>query len=386
MLLFLLIFLLIYSSMHTYAFLKAREALSFGAPAGIILALFMLLMILAPLLVHVLENRSQDTLARPLAWVGYTWLGLLFLFISGALLLDFCRLLLYPVNLALENRLTLLIPSAQLRFYLPLLAAVLICLYGYFEALNIRTEKIVIRSPKIPAQIGKLTVVQISDVHLGLLVRHKRLEKILQLVQQANPDILVSTGDLVDGEICRMEDLVHRLQSVKPRYGKYAVTGNHEFYVGVKKAVECMEMTGFTVLRGAGVEAAGSIWIAGVDDPQGKAFGDYAAVSERDLLLGNAGNGGAARNEKFTLLLKHQPHLDKEAWGLFDLQLSGHTHKGQIFPFHYLVWLFYKSYGGLYTLGNGAHLYTSRGTGTWGPPMRFLAPPEVTVFELIHGD
>ncbi len=90
--------------------------------------------------------------------------------------------------------------------------------------------------------------------------------------------------------------------------------------------------------------------------------------------------------EKFTLLLKHRPLLDKEALGLFDFQLSGHVHKGQIFPFSIATWLYYPIDSGIRKLPGNAYLYVSRGSGTWGPPIRFLAPPEVTVIDLMHQD
>ena len=119
------------------------------------------------------------------------------------------------------------------------------------------------------------------------------------------------------------------------------------------------------------------IIIVGVDDLAGKRYGLAPNVSEKALL-------SKLPRKYFTLLLKHRPHLNEAEGGLFDLQLSGHTHKGQIFPFSLIVKLFYPYFNGLFSLGNNSYIYVSRGTGTWGPPVRFLAPPEVTVIELVH--
>ncbi len=138
------------------------------------------------------------------------------------------------------------------------------------------------------------------------------------------------------------------------------------------------EKAGFRVLRGEALNIAGIITIAGVDDPTGKRDSLFRGTSERALLSG-------LPREKFTLLLKHMPVVDENAPGLFDLQLSGHTHKGQIFPFSLITRLFFQTYAGLVQLPNNSRLYVNRGSGTWGPPIRFLSPPEVTVIELVHG-
>jgi hypothetical protein len=229
----------------------------------------------------------------------------------------------------------------------------------------------------ISREIGTLTIAQISDVHLGLIVREERLKRILREVERAGPDILVSTGDLVDGQMGSLRGLAELLKTINPKYGKFAITGNHEFYAGLDQALNFMEKAGFTVLRGETLNLAGIINIAGIDDPTGKQFEDLRGVSERALL-------SELPREKFTLLLKHLPVMDENALGLFDLQLSGHTHKGQIFPFTLITRLFFGNYSGLTHLPNNSYLYVSRGSGTWGPPIRFLSPPEVTIIKLVH--
>lgn len=268
------------------------------------------------------------------------------------------------------------IPSPGISFFIPLILSILIAIYGSFEAKNIRTERITIKSPKIPESVGKLWIVQISDVHLGLIIRKERLEKILKEVKAAKPDLLVSTGDLVDGQINGLPGLAELLREINPKYGKFAITGNHEFYAGLKQAMDFTEKAGFTFLRGKGLTIAGLFNIAGVDDPAGKNYGLFTEVEEKKLLSG-------LPTEKFTLFLKHRPLFDRNAIGLFDLQLSGHTHKGQIFPLSLITRLFYPADSGYLALQNNSHLYVSRGSGTWGPPIRFLSPPEVTVIEIL---
>lgn len=150
------------------------------------------------------------------------------------------------------------------------------------------------------------------------------------------------------------------------------MTGNHEAYAGLKDALAFTERAGFVTLRGRAVTVAGLLDVAGVDDPAVASGG-----SERDLLA-------SLPRDRFTLLLKHRPRVDPDAVGLFDLQLSGHTHDGQIFPFTVVVRLAHPTMAGRYPLSQGSELYVSRGSGTWGPPFRVGAPPEVTIVELVR--
>jgi len=378
MTLFLITFLLIYGGVHLYAFMKAKAALEFRAATGIFLALFMLVMGLAPLIVRALERAGLEFPARGAAHIGYTWMGMLFLFFSYSLAADVYRLFVYLGRMVFSRDLSGLGLSPRYAFFLPLVLSLLTSLYGYFEAMDIRTERWILKSPKISQEAGRLKIVQISDVHLGLIVREERLKRILRQVKAENPDILVSTGDLVDGQVCRLNGLEDLLKEFKPRYGKFAVTGNHEFFAGFENAKCFTENAGFTLLRGEGITVQGILNIAGVDDPSGKRYGLAKDISEKILLSG-------LPQEKFTLFLKHRPIVDKDAKGLFDLQLSGHIHKGQIFPFSIITWLYYPVNSGKLNLTDSAFLYVSRGAGTWGPPIRFLSPPEVAVIELVHG-
>jgi predicted MPP superfamily phosphohydrolase len=375
--LFLLTFFILYGSMHLYAFLKAKTAFAFGIHTGIYVALVMIIMVFAPIIVRLSERAGFEFFARLMSYIGYTWMGIMFLFVSASLVIDFYRILIYLSSFIMRKDLNLFIPSVKSSFFIPFLLSVIIGIYGYFEAKDIHTEKVIIETHKIPEAIHKLKIVQISDVHLGLIVREERLEKILKEVKLANPDIVVSTGDLVDGQIDNLLRLAEILKEVNPRFGKFAITGNHEFYAGLDQALNFTEKAGFTILRGERLTVAGMINIVGVDDPQGKAYGIFRDIPENELLSGLPG-------EKFTLLLKHRPLVDKRALGLFDLQLSGHVHNGQIFPFSIITGLYYPTQAGFANLPNKSCLYVSRGSGTWGPPIRFLSPPEVTIIELVH--
>ncbi len=379
MALFLLVFFLLYGSLHAYFFVKVRSALALGFTSSLAVLLFLLLMIAAPILIHFLENRNLEPAARLLALIGYTWMGWLFLFFCAALLLDFYHLVFSILPGVFTSKTAFPDFPSRWRFLLPLGCASLIALYGYYDALAIRLETITIPSPKIPSSAGKITIAQISDVHLGLIVREGRLKKITDILRQVNPDLIVSTGDLVDSEICRMEDILALLQELNPPLGKYAVTGNHEFYAGIESAAVSTEDAGFRMLREDTARVGENLILIGVDDPARASFQPGWKTREQELLQ-------QVEPDPFILLLKHRPDLDSETVNLFDLQLSGHTHKGQIFPFSIVVKRVFPRLAGFFKVGTRSCLYVNRGTGTWGPPVRFLAPPEITLIELVHSD
>jgi hypothetical protein len=371
--LFITTFTSIYTSMHVYAFLKLRRAVALSGIATALIAALMLLMILTPIIVRVAESADFERTAKVFAYGGYTWMGFLLLFLMASLALDIWRFLVYVAEGLGKANLNVFRVSARIEFILPLFVAILTAGYGIFEAMNIRTESIMLKSSRITIPIR---IAQISDVHLGLVIREARLERILEKVKAASPDILVSTGDLVDGQTDSLNGVGNLLREIKAPLGKYAVTGNHEFYAGLDRSLEFTKQAGFHVLRGEAMPVAGLITIAGVDDPVVRGYTGAKEVPEGSLLSG-------LPKDKFTLFLKHRPEVEKSAVGLFGLQLSGHAHKGQIFPFSLIHHFIYEHIAGLYDLPSGSHIYVSRGSGTWGPPMRVLAPPEVTIIDLV---
>nr|ABE69168.1 phosphoesterase [uncultured bacterium pFosLip] len=376
MILFIVTFLSIYGLIHLYAFVKARSALRFGAARGAVLGLFMAFMVFSPIIVRTSERLGLETFAVYFSYAGYIWMGLLFLFISWSLLFDICRFIVWLFGRVCRYNLTAMMPPAKSSFYLTLILTLIAAAYGSYEAADIRTERVVIKTDKMPKENGRLRIVQISDVHIGLIVREWRLQRIVDKVRNAGPDILVSTGDLVDGQIDGLDGLSGLLKGIDAPYGKFAIPGNHEYYAGFGQSAEFIKNSGFRLLEGEAVTIPGLINIAGVDDPAARRFGLYTAIPEEDLLLSLDG-------ELFTLLLKHLPLINEDSLGRFDLQLSGHTHRGQIFPFKFIVRFFFPRLSGYFELEKDSRLYVSRGTGTWGPPIRFLSPPEVTVIDLV---
>jgi len=376
--LFLLVAVSIYSALHCYAFVKIRGALSLAPGVSLLLVVFMAFMVWTPILVRLLEKSGHVSLVRALAYVGFTWMGILFIFNCAYLSLDLGHLFIRAMGrIGLLNP-SALVPSSKQAFFAIFVLTLGATLYGFFEARQVRTERIIIHTTKVPQKLRHVRIVQISDVHLGVLVQKERLQAVLEKIRKADADLLVSTGDLCDGHLDQPDVFAHMMSRVKTRYGKFAVTGNHESYMGLKKALAFTEEAGFRVLRDEGVTIAGFLNVAGVDDPAVKAHNLSQGNPEGALL-------SSLPKSAFTLLLKHRPVISEPSIGLFDLQLSGHVHGGQIFPFNLFTRLAYGRGTGLWPIAQKAYLYVSRGTGTWGPPIRILAPPEVTVIDLVHG-
>jgi uncharacterized protein len=376
MILFLLVFFFLYSALHAYVLSRFCLAFSCRGKRLFVLSSFMFVMVISPVLVRLFERAGIVGPAKILAVISFSWMGFVFLFVSLSLLTDCFRLFRTVLQFVMPVQ-ALRTPANTGKVFVGIFVlSLLIWCYGWFEAGNIQTSHVVVHTKKLPEHLNKLRLVQISDVHLGLLIGPSRLETILDKVNESRPDILVCTGDMVDGHIEKRKELLQMLRKVKAPFGKYAVTGNHEFYVGVSSSVSFLEEAGFTVLRGGKNDLPGNVGIFGADDHVSFRMEQTTGISE-ELLLRNRDR------KRFNILLKHRPNLLFSAEGFFDLQMSGHIHQGQIFPFGLITRIFYPQPVGLSSPEQNRFLYVSRGTGTWGPPIRFLSPPEVTVIDIV---
>ncbi len=364
----------IYTLMHAVVFWGIHPLLRGHSLWRIATLVWLALMIAAPLGVRMMERQGIDWLARPLAFVSFIWMGLVFMAFCAFAVVAVAQLGIWLIGLATPGlrAFSLHAPAVSLG----VIGVVLLAgWYGTFiEARNLRVERHVIETDKLAPGRDRVRIAQISDVHLGLLNREGTLAYIVWKLREIEPDLLVATGDLVDAEISHMEELTRLWLAIDPPLGKFAVTGNHEVYAGLKQSIDYMRGSGFTMLRGEARRVNGGLTLAGVDDERirGKNPADEIALLK------------AQPKDRFTVLLKHRPEVAEGTAGLFDLQLSGHAHLGQIFPFRYITALHYPMQDGMHALKGGSRLYASRGTATWGPPMRVLSPPEISVFDIIR--
>ena len=369
MILFLLTFLCLYGGINYYAFARARSIFHLSWVIQVIILILLILLVLAPVLVRVAENLHLEVLAKAIAYVGYIWMAFVFIFFFLSVSFDILRLISAIFHPDAKN-----IQVISIAFGLSVFVSVILVLYGFLDAQRIRVINLEVKTEQTLPNNGKIRIVQISDVHVGLIIREKRLESVLNAVRHANPDILVSTGDLLDGELDNVMPEAGQFASINPKFGKYAIMGNHEYYAGIKRSLAFTKEAGFEILRDEIKQVAG-LTIFGADDITGRRMG---TVKDKGFYEKLSSSG---QDKGFILLLRHQPFVsDKET---FNLQLSGHTHGGQISPFMLAVRFFFPNYYGSYQLGENKLLYVSRGTGTWGPPVRVFAPPEITIIDII---
>jgi hypothetical protein len=377
--LFLLSFFLIYGSMHLYALLKARSALAFGPGTTLALLLLLGILLCAPIITHQLFRHGYEGASRIVAHVGYLWMGFLFFLTCLNLCADLLRLPLWAMGrggIAVNASSVL---AGRTAFLCLAGLAVALSAYAIVEASRIGIVRVRIVTDRLPASVPSLRIAQITDLHLGLIHRNDKAREVAAIVAREHPDLFVSTGDLVDGQLESVSGLAEILRGIPAPRGKFAVLGNHEYYAGIDRTTAFTRESGFTLLLGESVTIDDAVRIAGVDDPAGARFGRSGGTEEA-AVLGDRPDG------RFTVLLKHRPQLDPATGGKFDLQLSGHTHHGQIFPFRLLTRLVYPLLAGDHPVPGGGILHVSRGTGTWGPPMRFLAPPEITIVDIERSD
>jgi predicted MPP superfamily phosphohydrolase len=251
--------------------------------------------------------------------------------------------------------------------------------YGYYEARRRPAiVEIVVPLPQLPADFDGFRIVQITDIHAGLTVKRDFIETVVAQVKDLNADLVAFTGDLADGSVPHLREHVAPLAELSAPFGKYFITGNHEYYSGVEPWVEEATRLGFTVLLNEHrvvQKGSGRILLAGVTDFSGGQFMPSHASSPEAAIAN-------APTNVVKILLAHQPKSIREAARVgFDLQISGHTHGGQFFPWNLAAALDQPFVAGLHKFQK-MWIYVSKGTGYWGPPLRLGARSEITVITL----
>ncbi len=362
---FLGVFLLVYGGAHFYIWSRLVHPLGLdGAALWLMRLLFVALFVSFPLIHFVFRERDASFISGA-AFVSSVWMGMIVYFVLVTYCFDLVRLYFLGGEPFTETAITCIVAIV-----------VAITIYGLAEARSIGITNLNVAMLNLPAHLSGMKIAQISDVHMGLIVRGPRLEKIVSMVNELNPDLIVITGDLVDAEALHMEDMVHPLMRLKSKYGIFAVPGNHEYFAGIERAQAFIEEAGVTMLRNRWVTIAEGLQLAGRDDPISPRMTGEPVPSLAEIMED-------ADRSKSTVLLYHTPDstfAELQAQGVH-LQLSGHTHKGQVWPFNLIVRTIFKTYYGRFTSGDTT-IYVSRGTGTWGPPMRVLARPEITLITL----
>lgn len=317
--------------------------------------------------------------AIPIAWFGYVWMGVMFVTLvvlwGGELTrwgwIKYAEVA--SVNAGRRDFLAKVLAGGTSAL------ALAISGWGVWSAIRpVEVKRLTVRLKNLPESMSGFRLVQLSDIHVGPTIGRDFIEDVVQKVNDLDADAVAITGDLIDGTVTEIGEAVRPLGDMQSTYGTFFVTGNHEYYSGADVWLAFLEQIGIRTLRNECVvlgEGDDCIQVAGVDDWTAHQFGgDHGADVVRALAHRNA--------DKPVVLLAHQPVQFDEAreYGV-DLQISGHTHGGQIFPFGVLTRLVQPFVSGLHRRGD-SQIYVSSGTGYWGPPMRIAAPAEITLIEL----
>ena len=328
-------------------------------------------------------GRGSGELRKAFAWPGYLWLGAMFLFFAAWVSVDIARFL---ANLARRAAGTAALEPQRRLFLARIAAAAVTSIVGAVSAVALRNARrptpvlpVTIQLQRLPPALHGFSIVQLTDIHVGPTIGRHFIEDVVARTNALKPDLVAITGDLVDGSVPDLAHAIAPLADLRAAHGVFFVTGNHEYFSGAAAWVNELTRLGIRVLQNERVvigNGAASFDLAGVDDPTALHHGGLAS---RDALSRALAGRDTSRE---LVLLAHQPRsaLDAEPYAV-GLQLSGHTHGGQLWPFSLLVKLQQPFTAGLYR-HRGGQVYVSRGTGYWGPPMRLAAPSEITHLRL----
>jgi uncharacterized protein len=323
------------------------------------------------------RGRQDNPFAANLAWLGSLDGG----FFSSLAVLTVIRDLFLGPAVLLASRGEARVLETASAVAVPLLA-VIATVIGYIDARRRpRVVEVAVPLPHLAPALRGFTIAQISDVHIGPTIKREFLRRIVEIVNSLDVDLIAITGDLVDGSVEQLAEHVEPLRGLRARHGAYFVTGNHEYYSGAAAWIAELRRLGLHVLLNQHVvlnHGGSPLLIAGVTDYSAHRF-DPAHRSDPETAL-----AGAPANLRPRVLLAHQPRSAAAAADAgFDLQLSGHTHGGQFWPWNLFVRLQQPFTAGLHRLGR-LWVYTSRGSGYWGPPKRLGVPSEIARVRLVQ--
>jgi uncharacterized protein len=349
------------------------------APPWRLVATWALVLLALSMPIAMFLSRARPAAGRLIAWPAFSWMGIMFLLLVVFATVDLLRLFGWLARRTSEAH---VLDPARRTLVARIIAAASAAVVGGIAAIATRAaqapidvKRVEVSLARLPRAHDGLNLVQLSDVHVGPTIGAGFVRDVVARVNELSPDIIAITGDLVDGSVEDLREAVAPLANLRARHGVYFVTGNHEYYSGAAQWIAALPSLGIRVLRNERVsigEGAEAFDLAGIDDHTAVGFGGISTTEALSRALANRDS------ERELVLLAHQPRQFAEATRHnVGLQLSGHTHGGQMWPFTFFVRLVQPFVAGLHRRGE-SQIYVSRGTGYWGPPMRLGAPAEIT--------
>ncbi len=355
-----------------YILVRSLQSFSFNSSVKPFYISFFILISFSFIIGRLLENYWLTPLSKTFVWIGSFWLAAMFYFFLIVFLLDIIRLVnhIFPFfpRFVIDNYLYVKMYLGFGSIFIVIVTLVL----GHINALTPRIEKMQIKISKKSDDMKSINLVVASDIHLGSIIGKERFDKIVSIINELEPDIILLPGDIVDEDLAPVikENLGSSLRNLKSRYGVFAITGNHEYIGGVEKACRYLEENGVQVLRDQCIFINNTLFLIGREDRSINRFLGYDRKSLNEIMNNIDKN-------KPIVLMDHQPfQLEEAKQAGVDLQLSGHTHHGQIWPLNYITRAIYSISWG-YQKDGSTNYYISSGVGTWGPPVRIGNHPEI---------
>ena len=377
--LFLTFFLLIFGSSGYYLYVRLTQAFA-GSFVGSrwFLVLYILLMF-SFIIGKSIEHFHIGFLSHFFVALGSVVLGFFFYSLLAVLLIDLFRLInwlipFFPASITANP-----VRAAHYTGIAALVLVSLLLIKGYWNAYSPRVTELEIEISKPGARFDTLNIVAVSDIHLGTMVNESKLDRLIARVNSLHPDVMIIAGDNIDNNIkvVQHDKLLERFQNIESRYGIYSCPGNHEYISGAQHYFDYFEQNGIHILKDSVVELPAGLYLLGRDDISAHRHSNQKRKSLHELTAGLDFN-------KALIVLDHQPYkLEQTAALSIDLQFSGHTHNGQIWPLNYITHsLFEKSWG--YLKKGNTHFYISAGFGTAVIPMRLGSHSEIVHIKLVN--
>ncbi|MBD3226403.1 MAG: metallophosphoesterase [Caldithrix sp.] len=367
--------ILVYGSVNYYLYVRGAQSLPGDSRVKTIYTIVVIFLVISFLAGRILERYAVSFVSDALIWIGSFWLAAMVYFLLISLSIDILR--------AIDHFLPFIDrifrqPLILKKYLFPtvIVLVILVVIGGHWNAAHPHIKKLDIQIAK-ESPIDSLRIVAASDIHLGTIVGRDRFCKYVEMINALNPDIILLPGDIVDEDLAPVirQNLGQALTQLQATYGVFGITGNHEYIGGAERAARYLQDHSVTMLRDASVLIDSAFYVVGREDLSKTRFTGQKRKTLSELIA-------RVDTQLPVILLDHQPfNLDQSVRNGIDLQLSGHTHNGQLWPFNYITNAIYEvSFG--YKQKENSHFYVSCGVGTWGPPVRTSSRPEIVVLSV----
>ncbi len=372
MIIFFTIFFTVYTAVNYYIFIRGWQALSGAAYLKPFYVIIFVIAAASYIAAKVLDGKIPHAIYDAMIWIGSFWFAFMLYFFLSIIFIDFLRLLNWKLNFFPQFITNSYADTKKYLLLAVILISTTVIFIGYLNTRNIVVNSLAIEIPRKQGVLTELNAVVLSDLHLSTINGEKLLSKIVSMINELNPDIVFIPGDFVDdrAETLKLEGIGGSLTKIKSKYGVYASTGNHEYINGINGTSKFITENGINLIRDSAQIIANSFVIVGREDGSKTNFTGEQRKSLQEIM------NSVDKNYPI-ILLDHTPFKLEEAVNNgIDLQLSGHTHHGQMFPLNLITKMIYEVSWG-YKKKSDTHYYISCGVGTWGPPVRLGSKSEI---------